>query len=121
MAYTKDGTKDILSMWIGVNESSKFWLSVLNKLKARGVQYILIAGVDGLTGFNQSINSVFKHTRIQRCVIHQIRSSTKYYVSYKDVKELMADLKLVYKARLDKFEEKWRNKYPSCDKSWRYN
>jgi len=128
MAYTMDGTKDILGMWIGENESSKFWLSVLNELKSRGVQDILITCIDGLTGFKEAINAVFPKTRIQRCIIHQIRSSTRY-VSYKDIKAVMADLKLVYKAstekaasaNLDKFEEKWKSKYPSCVKSWQAN
>ena len=96
LGYTMDGTKDILGMWIGENESSKFWLSVLNELKNRGVQDILIACIDGLTGFKEAINAVFGKTKIQRCIIHQIRSSTRY-VSYKDIKALMADLKLVYK------------------------
>lgn len=93
-----------------------------------GTKDILIACIDGLTGFKEAINAVFGKTKIQRCIIHQIRSSTRY-VSYKDIKALMADLKLVYKAptekaasiNLDKFEEKWKTKYPACVKSWRIN
>ena len=128
MVYIMDGTKDILGTWIGENESSKFWLSFLNELKSRGVQDILIACIDGLTGFNEAIDAVFGKTKIQRSIIHQIRSSTRY-VSYKDIKALMGNLKLVYKAptenaasaNLDKFEEKWKTKYPACVKSWRLN
>lgn len=84
-------------MWVGENESAKFWLSVLNGLKNRGVNDILIACVDGLSGFTNAIKAVFPKTEIQQCIIHQIRNTTKY-VSYKDIKALMADLKRVYAA-----------------------
>lgn len=81
-----DGNKDVLGMWIGENESSKFWLSVLNELKNRGVQDILITCVDNLTGFSQAITACYPQTEIQKCIIHQIRNSTRY-VSYKDLKK----------------------------------
>lgn len=123
-----EGRKDVLGMWVGATESSKFWLGVLSGLKSRGVQDILIASVDGLTGFVEAIGVAFPKTEIQRCIIHQIRSSTKY-VSYKDVKGFISDLKPIYKApteesalvALDEFEEKWGKKYPLAIKSWRTN
>ena len=83
--------KDVLGMYVGQNESVKFWLSILNVLKNRGVEDILIACVDGLTGFPQAIETVFSQTEIQQCIIHQIRNTTKF-VSYKELKPLMADL-----------------------------
>ena len=123
-----DGIRDVLGMWVGENESSKFWLSILNGLKNRGVEDILIACVDGLTGFTNAIEAVYPKTEIQQCIIHQIRNSTKY-VSYKDIKALMTDLKKVYAAvdeptalfELDLFEEKWGKKYPKIAQSWRSN
>lgn len=123
-----DGMKEVLGMWVGENESAKFWLSVMNGLKNRGVQDILIACIDGLTGFPQAIEAVYPKTEIQQCVIHQIRNTTKY-VSYKDIKSLMADLKKVYAAvdeqtalcELDNFDEKWSSKYPKIAVSWRNN
>ena len=121
-----DGKKDVLGIWVGANESAKYWLGVLNGLKNRGVQDILIASVDGLTGFSEAIAAAFPQTEIQRCVIHQIRSSTRY-VSYKDVKAVTAALKPIYKApteemalaALDEFDQKWGQKYPMAVKSWR--
>ncbi|GIO83262.1 IS256 family transposase [Paenibacillus faecis] len=123
-----DGNKDVLGMWIGENESSKFWLSVLNDLRNRGVGDILITCVDNLTGFSQAISACFPKTEIQKCVIHQIRNSTRY-VSYKDLKKVTADLKPIYKAttedmalvELDRFEETWGSKYPLIVRSWRTN
>ncbi|KUP25211.1 MULTISPECIES: IS256 family transposase [Paenibacillus] len=123
-----DGNKDVLGMWIGENESSKFWLSVLNELKNRGVQDILIICVDNLSGFSQAIAACYPQTEIQKCIIHQIRSSTRY-VSYKDIKKVTADLKPIYKAateesallELDRFEEVWGAKYPLIIRSWRTN
>lgn len=88
--------KAALVIWLGTSESSKYWLSILNGLKNRGVQDILIVSVDGLSGFVQAINVAFPQTEVQRCVIHQIRASTRY-VSYKDVKQFTADLKPIYK------------------------
>ena len=120
-----DGFRDVLGMWIGENESAKFWLSVLNDIKNRGINDILIVCVDGLTGFPNAIEAVFPKAEIQHCIIHQIRNTTKF-VSYKDIKELMADLKKVYTApneetalyELDAFEEKW-HKYPKIAASWK--
>lgn len=115
-------------MWVGENESSKYWLLVLNQLKERGLEDILIVSTDNLSGFSQAIESVYPKTEIQKCIIHQIRNSTKF-VSYRDIKDLMKDLKTVYKAsteelalsNLDIFEEKWGKKYPMCVNSWRNN
>jgi putative transposase len=123
-----DGCKDVLGMWIGENESAKFWLSVLNDLKNRGVQDILITCVDNLTGFTQAISACYPQTEIQKCIIHQIRNSTRF-VSYKDLKKVTADLKPIYKAvneeaallELDRFEETWGSKYPLILRSWRNN
>lgn len=123
-----DGTREVLGMWIGENESAKFWLSVMNSMKNRGVEDILIACVDGLTGFTNAIEAVFPQTEIQQCIIHQIRNTTRF-VSYKDIKTLMADLKRVYAAvdeptalsELDSFDEKWSGKYPKIAVSWRAN
>lgn len=123
-----EGRKDILGIWLGATESSKYWLGVLNGLKNRGVKDILIASVDGLSGFVEAINTAFPNTEVQRCVIHQIRSSTKY-VSYKDVKEFTSDLKPIYQAPTEEsaldallcLEEKWGSKYPVGVKSWRSN
>lgn len=123
-----DGIRDVLGMWVGENESAKFWLSILNGLKNRGVDDILIACVDGLTGFTNAIEAVYPRTEIQQCIIHQIRNTTRY-VSYKDIKALMADLKKVYAAvdeqmalsELDTFEERWGKKYPKIATSWRTN
>lgn len=123
-----DGIRDVLGMWIGENESAKFWLSILNNLKNRGVQDILIACVDGLTGFTNAIEAVYPRTEIQQCIIHQIRNTTRF-VSYKDIKALMADLKKVYAAvdeetalrQLDELESIWGKKYPKIAESWRRN
>lgn len=121
-----EGKKDILGIWIGATESAKYWLSVLNGLKNRGVNDILIVSVDGLTGFSEAIAAAYPRTEIQRCIIHQIRSSTRY-VSYKDVKAFTAALKPIYKApteelaleALDELESAWGGKYPASIKSWR--
>lgn len=123
-----DGNKDVLGMWIGENETSKFWLSVLNDLRNRGVQDILIICVDNLNGFSEAISACYPKTEIQKCIIHQIRNSTRY-VSYKDLKKVTADLKPIYKAateegallELDRFEEVWGTKYPLIVRSWRNN
>lgn len=120
-----NGRKDVLGMYVGENESAKYWLSIMNGLKNRGVADILIACVDGLTGFPEAISAVFPKTEVQHCIIHQIRNSTRF-VSYKDIKALMADLKRVYAApteetahsELERFREIWNGKYPKIYKSW---
>ena len=123
-----EGIKGVLGMWVGENESAKYWLSILNGLKNRGVEDILIACVDGLTGFDNAIEAVYPKTEIQQCIIHQIRNTTRF-VSYKDIKALMADLKRVYAAvdeetalyELEAFGEKWNSKYPKIAQSWEAN
>jgi len=120
------GKKEVLGLYISESEGAKFWLQVLTDLSNRGVKDILIASVDGLTGFPEAINSIFPQTEVQLCVIHQIRNSLKY-ISSKDKKEFMKDLKKVYRAiskketesELDLLEEKWGKKYPIVIKSWR--
>ena len=123
-----DGKKDVLGMWVGENESAKFWATVLNSLKNRGVEDIFIACTDNLTGFSTAIEAVYPRTEIQNCIIHQLRNSSKY-VSYKDLKGLIADLKAVYAAvdepsalnALDAFSNHWDKKYPKISQSWRDN
>jgi len=120
-----DGKKELLGMWISQNEGAKFWLAVLTELKNRGLKDILIACVDGLTGFPEAIEAVYPKTKIQLCILHVLRNSFKY-VSWKDRKELAEDLKPVYTAttadeaenNLLIFAEKWDAKYPSISKSW---
>lgn len=123
-----EGMKDVLGIWIGENESSKFWLKVITELKNRGVQDILIASIDGLVGFSDAIKAVFPATEIQRCIIHQIRNSKKY-LSYKHRKEFCKDLKPVYQAAteeqalsaLDDLDKKWGKDYQISIRSWRNN
>ena len=115
-------------MWVGENESTRYWATVLNSLKNRGIEDIFIACTDNLTGFSAAIEAVFPKTEIQNCIIHQLRNSSKY-VSYKDIKALMADLKTIYAAvdeaaalgALDTFSERWYKKYPKIALSWRDN
>lgn len=126
LGISMEGRKDVLGMYVGENESAKFWLSIMNGLKNRGVEDILIACVDGLSGFPQAIEAVYPQTEIQQCIIHQIRNSTRF-VSYKDIKKLMVDLKRVYAApteetalgELELFRDKWDSRYPKIYKSWR--
>ena len=120
-----DGHKDVLGMWVGENESAKYWATVLNSLRNRGIEDIFIACTDNLCGFSTAIEAVFPKTEIQNCIIHQIRNSSKY-VSYKDLKALMAELKAVYVAvdedaalmALNTFSEHWDKKYPTISQSW---
>jgi putative transposase len=128
LGVNTDGIKDILGIWIGENESASFWLNVCQELKSRGVQDILIACKDGLSGFSDAINATFPQTDIQSCVIHQLRNTLKY-VPNKDRKVVMDDLKKVYKAftieqaevAFGEFKEKWGKKFPSVIKSWETN
>jgi putative transposase len=123
-----DGHKDVLGIWLGEHESAKFWLTVLNELRNRGVQDILIISVDNLKGFTEAISACFPETEIQKCIVHQIRNSIRY-VSYKDVKKITAALKPIYTApseesaleELDQFEATWGDKYPLIINSWRKN
>ena len=123
-----DGRKDVLGMWVGENESAKYWATVLNSLRNRGVEDVFIACTDNLSGFSNAIEAVFPKAEIQNCIIHQLRNSSKY-VSYKDLKALMADLKEVYAAvdepsaeeALERFAEKWDKKYPKISAYWREN
>jgi len=126
LAIRLDGQKELLGMWIERNEGSKFWLGILNELKNRGVGDILIAAVDGLTGFPDAIRAVFPDTEVQLCMVHMVRNSVKY-VPYKDRKAVVADLKEIYLApsadaaetALERFAEKWDRKYPAISKSWK--
>jgi transposase-like protein len=128
LGVNSDGGKEVLGIRIGQAESSKFWLSVLNELRNRGISDVKVFCVDGLNGFKEAIAATFPAARVQRCIIHQIRSSTKY-VSYTDLKAFMADLKQIYGAAseeeallaFEKAEEKWGKKYPSAIKSWAQN
>ncbi|MGI6744514.1 MAG: IS256 family transposase [Eubacteriales bacterium] len=123
-----NGKKDVLGMWVGENESAKYWATVLNSLRNRGVADIFIACTDNLKGFSEAIEGVYPKTEIQNCIIHQLRNSGRY-VSYKDIKALMADLKCVYAAvdepaalaALEAFAERWDGKYPKISRSWREN
>jgi putative transposase len=125
---TLEGTKEILGIWIGNGESASFWMSVVTDLQHRGVKDILIASVDGLKGFEEAILSVFPNTEIQKCVVHQVRTSTKF-VGYKDRKTFCADMRLIYTApnevqalqELENFEKKWGKKYAYAVKSWKNN
>ena len=122
------GEKDILGIWIGENESAKFWLGVLNDLKGRGVKDILIMCSDGLTGLKDAITAAFPKTIQQRCIVHLIRNSTRF-IYYKDLREFCNDLKTVYRAKneklgyeqLQKVKDKWKTKYPNALKSWEEN
>ena len=123
-----EGIKEVLGIWIGQNETSKYWLNVLTEIKNRGVKDILIASVDGLPGFVDAIKVVYPNTEIQRCIVHQIRG-TLNYISYKHRKEFSRDLKQVYTASTEEnalneltlLEEKWGDKYAIALRSWRNN
>lgn len=125
LGVNMEGHKDLLGIWIAETEGAKFWLSVLTELKARGVQDMLIACVDGLKGFPDAIAAEFPETRIQLCIVHMIRNSLKY-VSWKDYKAVTADFKRIYQsnteeqalAELDRFAQTWQLQYPQIAKSW---
>lgn len=128
IGLNQEGYKELLGMYIGENEGAKFWLQVLTDLQNRGIEDIFIASIDNLTGFADAIESIFPNTEVQLCVVHQIRNSQKY-LSYKDVKPFMMDLKPVYQAttkeqaerHLDQLEANWGDKYPKVIDSWRKN
>lgn len=128
LGINKDGVKEVLGMYIGDAESSKYWLSILNELKNRGLKDIIILYADGLSGIKESINAAFPNTESQRCIVHQVRNTLKY-VSYKDKKEFASDLKSIYlsnneeqaRQNLDAVDEKWSEKYPNAMKSWYVN
>ena len=128
MGINCDGMKDVISLEIGENESSKYWLGVLNSLKNRGVKDVMVICADGLSGIKEAISAAFPNTEYQRCVVHQVRNTLKY-VSYKDMKEFASDLKKIYlaadetkgKEQLECVTEKWNSKYPNSMKSWHKN
>ena len=128
LAINKEGKKELIGMYISESEGANFWLSVLTDLKSRGVNDILIACTDNLTGFSEAILSIFPEAEIQKCIIHQIRNSLKYVAS-KDQKVFMKDLKKVYQApnksqaemELVNLEERWSKKYPIVIRSWKDN
>ena len=123
-----DGRKEVLGLWLGKNESSAFWMTVLTDIKARGVQDILITATDNLNGFTDTIRTVFPESTKQICVVHQIRNASKYVV-WKDKKEFAKDMREIYTAStkknaeiaLDELEKKWNSKYSYAIKSWRTN
>jgi transposase-like protein len=128
LGVTLEGKKEIIGIWIGENENSKYWLTLLNELKNRGVEDVLIFAIDGLNGFNQAIEAVYPKAEIQRCIVHQIRSSLRY-VSWKDRKQVAKDLKSIYTAQteedaqlaLTEFNDIWGQKYPHISISWKTN
>lgn len=128
LGINKGGYKEILGIWIGENESSKFWIGVLNELKDRGVEDILIMCSDNLTGIKQAIEAAYPKTIQQRCIVHMIRNSVKF-ISYKDLKNFCNDLKTIYTSKnekegyeqLQRVKEKWKDKYLSAFKTWEEN
>ena len=128
LGYSKDGMKEILSLEIGENESSRYWLGVLNNLKNRGIKDIMVLCADGLSGIKEAINTAFPETEYQRCIVHQVRNTLKY-VAYKDMKPFANDLKGIYLApdektgyeELEKVRKKWEKIYPNVMKSWEVN
>ena len=125
LGVNKEGHKELLGLWITENEGAKFWLQVLTALKNRGVNDMLIACMDGLTGFPEALESVFPKTLTQLCIVHMVRNSLRY-VPWKDRKAVAADLKKIYRASteeaglqaLTEFSEKWDKKYPTISQSW---
>ena len=126
LAYDLEGAKHVLGLWIEQNEGAKFWLKVMNDLKSRGVDDILISVVDGLKGFPEAIGAVYPQAMVQSCIVHLIRTSLAF-VSWKDRKAILPDLKAIYRAdnadaaldRLADFEERWGPQYPAIGQSWR--
>lgn len=128
LGINEEGQKEVLGIYIGQNESSKYWLSILNELKNRGVKDILILCADGLSGIKESITVAFPNTEYQRCIVHQVRNTLKY-VADKDKKEFANDLKTIYHApteesgyeRMMRITDKWQDRYPNAMKSWATN
>ena len=128
LGIDQDGRKEVLTIEVGENESSKYWLSVLNGLKNRGVKDILILCADGLSGIKEAIAAAYPKTEYQRCIVHQVRNTMKY-VSDKDRKPFCGDLKTIYQApteekaleALERVSEKWSGKYPNSMRSWKQN
>lgn len=128
IGVTVEGIKEVLGMWTAETEGAKFWLQVVTELKNRGVKDIFIACVDGLKGFPEAIETIFPDTQVQLCLVHMVRHSLKY-VSWKQRKEVAADLKEIYQAptveqaesQLERFEARWNDSHPSIGKSWRNN
>ncbi len=123
-----DGAKEVLGMWVSENEGAKFWLQVVTELKNRGLQDIFIACVDGLKGFPEAIETVYPKTQVQLCIVHMVRNSLRF-VSWKQRKEVAADLRLIYQSataeqaemELTSFEAKWDKTHPTISQSWRRN
>ena len=128
LGVNTDGHKECLGLWLSETESSKFWLRVLNDLESRGVKDILVASVDGLTGFPEAINTVYPQADIQLCIVHMVRNSLRY-VGYKERKQVANDLKQIYQSvteeeallALEQFESRWNDKFPNIGRSWRKN
>jgi putative transposase len=128
VGITLEGLKDVLGIWLEQTEGAKFWMKVMTEMKNRGVQDVYIACVDGLKGFPEAIEALFPKTEVQLCIVHMVRNSLRF-VSWKDRKNVAADLKAIYQAatedeasmRLDEFGEKWDDRYPTISKSWRAN
>ena len=128
LGINHEGKKEVLTISIGENESSKYWLSLLNELKDREVKDILVLCADGLCGIQDAISTAFPNTEYQRCIVHQVRNTLKY-VSHKDKKEFACDLKTIYHSsnerkgyeRMQEITQKWNKKYPNSMKSWEVN
>lgn len=128
LGINREGNKDVLGMYVSHSEGANFWLGVINDLKQRGVTDILIACIDNLKGFDEAIQTIFPHTEVQSCIVHQIRNSLKYVAS-KDKQIFLKDLKLVYQAdneqqaldALQTLKETWQKKYPVVTSSWENN
>ncbi|MBD2785478.1 IS256 family transposase [Xenorhabdus sp. 3] len=128
LGINTEGHKELLRLWLAENEGAKFWLSVLTELHNRGLKDIFIACVDGLKGFPEAINAVYPQTRVQLCIVHMIRNNLRY-VSWKDAKAVVKDLKQIYQApteevagqALEAFAKQWDERYPQISRSWREN
>lgn len=128
LGMNTEGEKDLLGIYLSDTESSKFWLTVLSDLQSRGVEDIIVASIDNLKGFREAIIATYPNTDVQLCIVHQIRNALRY-VPYNDSKQVVADMKTIYKApniqqaelALEEFEKKWIKKYPAMVKSWKNN